>query len=58
MVLGRIVSWNTAAEAFLEGFSSTFNIHFERCSPTEPELRMADELVRTKYNSSTWTLRM
>lgn len=58
MVLGSAIPWNVAAHAFVEGFSSTFNLDFEPLSPTESELEMAEELMLTKYNSSLWTNRI
>lgn len=58
MVLGNRIPWNIAAQAFIEGFSSTFKVDFEPSSPTESEMKMAEDLMHTKYNSPAWTNRI
>jgi len=57
-VLGKVIPWKTAANAFIDSFSSTFMIDFISSSPTELELEMTEELMLTKYNSSAWTNRI
>ncbi len=57
-VLGKVISLHTAEEAFIEGFSSEFNIHLVPSSPTENELEMANELMLTKYAAPEWTKRI
>ncbi len=54
MVLGRPVSWETAAQAFLEGFAKTFSICFQPSEPTIMEQARAEELVRVRYANPTW----
>jgi len=55
---GRIISWEQAAEAVIQSFSAKFGISFIPGQPTNDELLLADELVRTKYGSDSWNLRI
>ncbi len=57
-VLGKVISIRTAEEAFIEGFSSEFNIQLVSSFPTEYELGLANELLRTKYAAPEWTNRI
>lgn len=58
MVLGNVIPWNTATDAFIEGFSYTFKVDFKPSPPTESELKLAEDLMQTKYGSSAWTARI
>ena len=55
--LGRAVSWDTAAQAFVRAFESQLGLCFERGELSESEAKRADELVREKYEHSSWTER-
>jgi len=56
--LGRAVSWETAAQAFIQGFEAQLGLSFERGGVTESESRRADELVKEKYIHPSWTERV
>lgn len=56
-VLGRAVSWETAAEAFIHAFEAQLGLCFERGELSEFETRRADELVKEKYDHPSWTER-
>lgn len=53
-VLNRDITWETAAEAFINAFSEILNIDFIACQPTEEELRQAELLQKEKYDTKTW----
>ena len=55
---GRVISWDQAAEAVIQSFSTEFGISFIPGQPTSDELTLADELVQTKYGSDSWNLRI
>ena len=55
---GRIISWEQAAEAVIQSFSTVFGLSFIPGQPSQDELIMADELVQTKYGSDSWNLRI
>ncbi len=57
-VLGRVVSWDEAARAFIDGFESELGISFERAHLSESEERRASELVAQKYDHSDWMRRV
>jgi lipoate-protein ligase A len=56
--LGREVSWETAAQAFVDAFEAQLGLSFERGELSESESRRADELVRGKYDHPSWTEKM
>ncbi|MFN8412268.1 MAG: lipoate--protein ligase family protein [Anaerolineales bacterium] len=56
-VLGRRVSWEVAAQAFVRGFESELGIQFERGEMSASELKRTDELVKEKYAHASWTER-
>ena len=56
--LGQAVTWETAAEAFIQAFESQFGLCFERGELSEPESERAEELVREKYDHPSWTERV
>jgi lipoate-protein ligase A len=56
--LGRAVSWDEAAAAFIHAFEEQLGVCFENGELTESEARRADELVREKYGHPSWTERV
>lgn len=56
--LGRAVSWETAAQAFIHAFEDQLGICFERGELSESESRRAEELVKEKYAHPSWTERV
>jgi lipoyl(octanoyl) transferase len=56
--LGRSVSWEAAAQAFIQAFETRLGLRFEKGELSESEIRRADELVREKYNHPAWTERV
>jgi len=52
------ISWSTAANAIIDGFSKTLNVTFIRSSISTTELDRAQELVKTKYGNDDWTYRI
>jgi lipoyl(octanoyl) transferase len=57
-VLGRTVSWKTAAQAFIDGFESQLELCFEKGDLSESERKRAEELVSEKYDHPAWTERI
>ena len=55
--LGRAVSWETAAQAFIGAFETQLGLCFDRGELSESESRRADELVKEKYDHPSWTER-
>jgi len=56
--LGREISWETAAQAFVNAFKSQLGLNFERGELSESESRRTDELVSEKYDHPSWTERV
>jgi lipoyl(octanoyl) transferase len=56
--LGRMVSWESAAQAFIHAFQAQLGLCFERGELSKSESRRAEELVREKYSHPSWTERM
>ena len=56
--LGRVVTWEDAAEAFIHAFEMQLGICFERGELSEAESKRAEELVREKYDHPSWTERV
>lgn len=56
--LGRAVSWETAAQAFIHAFEVQLGLCFERGELSEFESRTAEELVGEKYAHPSWTERV
>jgi lipoate-protein ligase A len=56
-VLGRQISWQEAAQAFQEAFQDVLNLEFELTDLTPGEKTRTHELVREKYDHSSWTKR-
>jgi lipoate-protein ligase A len=53
-VLGRVVSWEAAAEAMAQAFEQTLNLELLPGELTPAELARADELVETRYANPEW----
>jgi lipoate-protein ligase A len=56
--LGRVVSWETAAQAFIHAFEAQLGLCFEKGELSESESKRAEELVREKYDHPSWTERV
>jgi lipoate-protein ligase A len=56
--LGRALSWERAAQAFVEAFEAQLGLCFERGELSESESRRAQELVKDKYAHPSWTERV
>jgi hypothetical protein len=56
-VLGRVVSWETAAQAFVRAFETQLELCFEKGELSESESGRAEELVKEKYGHPSWTER-
>lgn len=54
-VLGTNISWDTAANAVVQGFEKELGIEFEVGELSQSELKRAEELVEEKYNNFAWT---
>jgi lipoyl(octanoyl) transferase len=57
-VVGRIISWEQAASAFMTAFSQVLNLELESGELSPVEKRRADELVLEKYAHPEWTERV
>jgi lipoate-protein ligase A len=55
--LGRVVDWETAAQAFVRAFEAQLQIKFEMGELSKSESARADELVKEKYDHPSWTER-
>ena len=53
----RIVSWDEAARAMVDGFASALDIEFTETPATIAELRRAEVLASERYENATWTER-
>lgn len=53
--LGRPVSWEMAAQAFVDAFRQTFSLCFYPDEPTIAEKARAEELVRIRYANPDWS---
>ncbi len=56
--LGRLVSWDAAAQAFERGFEAELGLRFETAALSESEGRRAAELVDQKYGHAGWMKRV
>lgn len=56
-VIGQVIPFETAAQAFGDAFSSQLGIRFERGELSDAELAHAEELVQKKYGHPDWTER-
>jgi lipoate-protein ligase A len=56
-VLGESVSWQTAADALVNGFGQTFNIDFSETSLSPEQRAHAERLTADIYAAEAWTLK-
>ena len=56
--LGRAVSWEEAAQAFIHAFEAQLGLSLKREELSESESRRTDELAREKYDHASWTERV
>ena len=56
--LGRVVTWDEAAQAMIHGFESELGLRFEAGGLSESEKRRAEELVERKYGHADWMKRV
>lgn len=56
--LGRVVSWDAAAQAFVNAFEAQLGLRLERRELSESESRRTDDLVKAKYDHPSWTERV
>jgi lipoate-protein ligase A len=56
--LGRAITWQTAAQAFVHAFEAQLGLSFERGKLSESESKRTDELVKEKYGHPSWTERV
>ena len=56
--LGRAVSWETAAQAFIRAFEEKLGIRFKEGELSASESKRTDELVKEKYDHPSWTERV
>ena len=52
---GKIVPWQTAADAVIHGFAETFGFAFARASLSPAESALVEELLATTYGNPDWT---
>jgi lipoyl(octanoyl) transferase len=57
-VLGKPITWEAAASAFIQGFSQGLQIDFQDSTLTEGELARVEELIAEKYANPKWTARI
>jgi len=55
--LGREVSWETAAQAFIHAFEAHLGLSLKKGELSESESKRTEELVKEKYAHSSWTER-
>lgn len=55
--LDSSVSWEHAAQAFVQGFEKELGIQFEHGEMSPAEMERAEELTQTKYAHHSWTER-
>lgn len=55
--LGRVVDWQTSADAVARGFAVAFDVCFTPGTLSESETLRADQLAREVYGSDDWTFR-
>lgn len=54
---GRIIPWETAAEAFIDAFQNELDLKLVKDDLTEAEKNRTSELVNNKYDHPDWTER-
>jgi lipoyl(octanoyl) transferase len=58
MALGRQVSWEAAAQAFLHAFEAQLGLSFLKGEVSASEAKRTEELVKEKYAHPSWTERV
>lgn len=56
--LGRAVTWDEAAQAFIRSFEAELGLRFERAELSDSERRRAGELAAEKYAHPSWLERV
>ncbi len=56
--LGEGITWGQASEAFQQGFKETLNLSLDETAITTKECARAQELIKEKYDHSSWTKRI
>jgi lipoyl(octanoyl) transferase len=56
--LGRGISWETAAQSFVQAFEAQLGLSFEKGELSESESKRTNELVKEKYDHPLWTERV
>lgn len=56
--LGRRISWETAAQAFVEAFEAQLGINLLKGELSQKEISRTEELIREKYDHPSWTERV
>ncbi|MGZ9233891.1 MAG: lipoate--protein ligase family protein [Anaerolineales bacterium] len=56
--LGRVVTWETAAQAFVRAFETQLGLCLEKGELSESESRRAEKLAEEKYDHPAWTERV
>jgi len=54
-VLGRVLDWQSVAQAFVGAFGEVLNLDLQPSDLSGDELRLAEELIRSKYAHLQWT---
>jgi lipoate-protein ligase A len=54
-VLGKEITWERAANAFIEGFSRTLNLNLRDGKLTQAETVLAEKYYQEQYNQNAWT---
>jgi len=57
-ILGKSITWETAAQAFVASFQEILNLDFQNEYLTSSEISRAETLMRGKYTSWNWTGRI
>jgi lipoate-protein ligase A len=55
---GKVISFETAAQAFIKAFSMELDLDLVASKPTSEELLQTKDLMEKKYQSDNWTLRL
>ena len=55
--LGQAISWETACDAFINGFANALNLSFINEPLSQSEIELAEELFQKKYNHPDWTFK-
>lgn len=54
----RSISWEETASALVAAFITMMDVQLILSDPSSDEIKMADELVKTKYGTTSWNLRI